>query len=225
MRFRHRGAGRGARAGGGSGSSQIEADVVRAYQELQENPRRVDSLRSFEASLRFHAAYLTSTNLDATVRKAIGRQIKTRGRAEWIDDLVADQHHGHRRSAELRKRHPGLKLDSRHGEVRPFGREDLDRELARFERIGIAPYLQATADHIQRVREGVGDQAAVRRVAAQCGWSFCEQLAVVVAALEFMLGFVCSLAYLAPALAAECVVIGIELATAQFIRWAFCGTW
>jgi len=202
---------------------QIEADVARVYEELAENPRRVDSLRSLETSLRFHATY-ASAYLDDNIKKELKRQIKNRGRAEWIDDIIADQHHAHRRIAEIKKRHPRLQLDPRLSEFRPMKREDAEQALDRFEKVGTAPYLIALADGVQRLREQAAAQPAdhVVRATMQFGWSPCEQMNMTVGFLEFEVTLVCSLAVFDPVLIPVCGVLGLELASAQFLQWALC---
>ena len=205
---------------------QIETDVARTYEELTDNPRRVDSLRALESSLRFHATY-ASANLDEVIRKKLKRSIRDRGRAQWIDDIIADQHHAHRRIAEIKKRHPRLQLDPRLSEFRPMAREDAEQALDKFEKLGTAPCLIALADSVQRLREQVAAQPAdhVVRAATQFGWSPCEQLSMTASFLEWEVTFVCSLSAFDPVLIPVCATLGLELAAAQFLYWAACSWW
>ena len=202
---------------------QIEADVARTYEELTDNPRRVDSLRALESSLRFHATY-ASTHLDGVIKKTLKRSIKERGRAQWIDDILADQHHAHRRIEEIKKRHPRLQLDPRMSEFRPMAREDAEQALDQFEKAGTAPGLIALADRVQRLREQVAAQGAdhVVRANMQFGWSPCDQLSMTVSFLEWEATFVCSLSVFDPVLAPVCATLGLEWSAAQFLYWALC---
>jgi hypothetical protein len=204
--------------------AQVDADVARAYEELADNPRRVDSLRSLETSLRFHAAYAAGSGLDDRIKTALRRQVRRRGRAQWLDDVLADPHHAHRRIEEIKKRHPRLQLDPRLSEFRPMKREDLEQALDQFEKAGTAPCLIGLADGMQKLREQVAAQRAdhVVRASMQFGWSPCEQLAMTVSFLEFEVTFVCSLSVFDPVLAPVCGVLGLELASAQFLYWALC---
>ena len=205
---------------------QIEGDVARTYEELIENPRRIDSLRALESSLRFHATY-ASTHLDANIKKALKRGLKERGRAQWIDDIIADQHHAHRRIEEIKKRHPRLQLDPRLSEFKPMLREDAEQALDQFEKAGTAPCLIALADRVQKLREQVGVQPAdhVVRAARQFGWSPCEQLSMTCSFLEWEVTFICSLSYFDPVLLPVCATMGLELAAAQALYWVFCSWW
>jgi hypothetical protein len=199
---------------------QIEMDVVRAYTEIRENPRRIDSLRSFEGSLRVHAAYAIGAGLDAAFKNSLARSVKTRGKAEWIDDLTTDVHARHRGLAELRKRHPGLQFDARLDTFEPIAREEAEKVVNRLLKDGVSSSLVAAANEIQKYRERIAAAQPQGIVHVAARENPCDHMSEVSRWLGIMVASVCGLSMMIPALAPECFVLSLEWAAADAIAWA-----
>jgi hypothetical protein len=199
--------------------AQIESAVVRAYTELRDNPGRVEPLRSFETSLRFHAAYAKSTQLDASLRKTLRKSVTSRGRAEWINDFTGDQHRSHRGLAEIKKRHPGIAIEPRLTEFSPLSSEEAGRVLDQLMTEGVAPALERAAAAVQTFRERVSGASRGQFHLAARKKGFCDSIQEILRGLEIIMGIVCGLSMFDPALIPECAVITAEWVITDALQW------
>jgi hypothetical protein len=195
--------------------AQIQADLRRIYEEIRRNPRRTDSLRAFESTLRMHAAHSTGLGNDQRVKKLLADTIDAGQRGELVREAVRQGHREHR-AAELR---------------RMFGRFDpamLGRDLTEDEiETGIDKVLVgghtsaliAAADLVRRKAEEAVQQANVRVVRVQSG---CEIWQNQTEMMGVLAGLVCALTLLYPVLAVECAALGATWATMELLGIIFC---
>jgi hypothetical protein len=195
--------------------AQIQADLRRIYEEIRSNPRRTDSLRAFESTLRMHAAYSTGLGNDQLVRRLLADRVDAGERGDLVREAVRQGHREHR-AAELR---------------RLFGRFDpalLGRDLtedaidAGIDKVLIGGHtssLITAADLVRRKAEEAVQQANFRVVRLQSG---CEIWQNQTEMMGVLAGLVCALTLLYPVLAVECAALGATWATMELLGIIFC---
>jgi len=196
---------------------QISADVLRAYEELRENPRRVDSLRAFEAALRYHATYATAVHFDEAVKRGLKKQITAQGRQGLLEAVVNDDHARHRREAELRKRFPGFTPDARVPVSAPILLEDATAALELLERHGLAPSLHAMANQIKGLHERLAKSQPIVNVALVKDPSECLWIEQALRALEAMAGVICMMSMAQPEFIPACMALGMDIVMYQVL--------
>lgn len=203
--------------------TQIEGDLVRAYNELKENPKRVDALRAFESALRYHAAYATAANHNELFRKAVSKGIKAKGRAVFIDEVLADTHSEHRRRAEIKRRFPGFAFDSKFSESKPLTREQTDRVVTDLLGRGFTPALVALADQVRATsRKLSAAQPVVHARIEMRNEQDCFYAKAAVEYLSGLVGIICALSAFQPEFAAACAIAALELAVLEMVSWIAC---
>jgi hypothetical protein len=203
--------------------TQIEGDLVRSYNELKENPKRVDALRAFEGALRYHAAYATAANHNDAFRKALAKGIKAKGRAVFVDEVVSDTHAEHRRHAEIKRRFPGFNFDTKFSDSKPLTREQTDRVVSDLLGRGFTPALVAMADQVRLVSGKLATaQPMVQVRTATRDERDCYYAKAAVEYLSGLVGIICALAAFQPEFAAACAIAGLELAVLEIVSWIAC---
>lgn len=202
---------------------QIGDELIRTYNELKDNPKRVDSLRAFESALRLHAAHATAARHNDLIKTALAKRIKERGRDVFIDEVASDTHGVHRRDAEIKRRFPGFRTDSRYAATEPMTRDQVDRVTGDLLRGGFAAALVGLADQVKALNEKLaaapaqGNARVVRRDESDCYYA---RMAAEYA--NALLGMVCALAVFQPEFTAVCAVMGMEVAVMQIVAMIAC---
>jgi len=202
---------------------QIGDELTRTYNELKDNPKRVDSLRAFESALRLHAAHATAAGHNDLIKTALAKRIKERGRDVVIDEVVSDTHTAHRREAEIKRRFPAFTFDPRYAAAEPVAREQVDRVVGDLLRGGFTAALVGLADQVKALNEKLaaaqvqGNARVVRRDESDCYYA-----RVAAEYANALLGMVCALAVFQPEFAAVCAVMGMEVAIMQIVAMIAC---
>jgi hypothetical protein len=202
---------------------QIGDELVRTYNELKDNPKRVDSLRAFESALRLHAAQATAARHNELIKASLARRIKEQGRDTFIDEVVSDTHGAHRRETEIKRRFPGFRLDPRYASAEPPVREQVDRVAGDLLRGGFTAALVGLADQVKAVNEKVAAaQVQVNARVVRRDESDCYYARMAAEYANALLGMVCALAVFQPEFVAVCAVMGMEVAIMQLVAMIAC---
>lgn len=195
--------------------AQIQADLRRICEEIRGNPRRTDSLRAFESTLRMHAAYSTRLGNDQRVIQLLAHKIDAGERGALVREAVRQGHRDHR-AAEL------TRLFGRFDPAmlgRDLTEDDIETGIDKILVGGHTPALIAAADLVRRKAEEAVQQANFRAVRLQ---SACDIWGNSTDAIGAMAGLVCALTLIYPFLAPECAALGATWATMELLGIIFC---
>ena len=195
--------------------AQILADLRRISEEVRVTPRRPDSLRAFESTLRMHAAYSTGLGIDQRVRQLIASRIDAGERGDLVREAVRQGHREHR-AAELRR------LFGRFDPAmlgRDLTANDIETGIDTILAGGHTASLIAAAELVRRKADEAVQQANFRAVRLQSNCDIWQQQTDMVAAFGAL---ICALIIIYPFLAPECAAFGATWAVMELIGIVFC---
>lgn len=196
-------------------AEHILSEAVRLARQLKGPGRpRADTVAALAANFRLHAAHARSKGIDAALARAVNREIRRRGRDNFIDFVS------------------GPEMTHKHHEVlQSFGLEDLHLETRTLPRELYAERLPAILlgnsvtqllEHAAASLELISVRIA-RLTTPQGGrlvQSPCTTLEPICQFLKAFAAWVCAAMAVDPALAPLCAIMGVEAATACFLAWA-----
>jgi hypothetical protein len=196
-------------------AEHILSEAVRLARQLKEPGRpRADTVAALAANFRLHAAHARSQGLDAVLARAVAREIRRRGRDNFIDVVSGPD--------MMKKHHEVLRsfgLEELHLETRALPREVYAERLpAILLGKSVTQLLDQTAASLELV------SARIARLTTPQGGrlvqSPCTTLEPICQFLRAFAAWVCAVMAVDPALAPLCAVMGVEAATACFLAWA-----